>query len=214
MSITTPNNNALKTNPVRKTKYAVEDLLANMGKRDKSRVKAMLETPPTLSTKETNKLLQRANSKDQTGLRTLELGFWHAVVTEATTGDQKSQEKNKQDYLELIKLNKTKEGKKALYKCLSYEVLKPLMKKYLNFLNRKAEDVALQEFEKALISSSKVVLEINGRRYVEQESIKKCLKATPQEMKNLGFISQETHTHENKKLLPIDSLYNAINAIA
>lgn len=185
-----------------KSKYKLENLIPRLGKREQKKVHNALSASPTLSPQEKSKMLQMANPKDTEGLNALKKRCWHAIIS----GDK--QEANKS--LELIKLNKSSEGKKTQYQCLGFLALETLMDKIGKFLIKQAEDKALQEFEKSLIKNSNTVLKINGRTYVEDNSLRKCIKATPQEIRNLEAISQEAQNHNGKKLFPIDGILNTV----
>ena len=143
-----------------------------------------------------------ANPKETQGLEDLKRGCYHTIVSR----DKKQTYK----YLELIKINNSMEGRKTLYQCLGFLALETLMHKVNKFLLKQAEDKALKEFEKSLVKNSKTVLKIDGRTYVEDNSLRKCFKATPLEIRNLEAISQEVHTHDGKKLFPIDGILNTI----
>jgi hypothetical protein len=187
-----------------KSRYKLETLLPQLGKREQKKITDAIKASPSLSQKEKNRTLQMANPKDAEGLNALKLRFWHAILSSNKAEINKS--------LELIKLNNTKQGKIAQYQCLGYLILEPLMTKFFNFLEKRAEKTALEEFEGLLVANSKTVLKLNGRTYIEDNAVKKCLKASPQEIKNLKTFSQETHKHEGKYLLPIDGILKTIIA--
>lgn len=185
---------------IRVTKYSIVNLMSQLGKRDKARVSKAIPKGPSLSSKEINKSIQRTNPKDSEGLQALQNGVWYLSIN----NDQKEIKKS----LELISLNKSKEGQKTLYNSLGYVVLSPLIEKVSNFIIKASHKNALQEFERALISKSQTVVKRNGKTYVEQEAIKKCIKATPQELRNLEIVSQEAQNHNGKKLFPIEAILN------
>ncbi len=195
-----PNDTSKKTIAQRKTRYSISKLISQLGKREQIRVEKTIGEAKTLSKKEINKRLQRANPKDAQGLEALKKWLWQSVMI--------NNQEDVKASLELIQLSKSGEGRKTLYQCLGYIALSPLMKKISDFVVKRSEDTALDEFENALMAKSQTVLELNGRTYIEKEAIQKCLKATPQEVRNLEVISQESYNHNGKTLFPIDGILN------
>jgi hypothetical protein len=194
---------------MRKTTYRIEKILPQLGKRDSKKILNSLNDT-SLSVKEKNRISQIANAKSEAGLERLVLGYQAATKAEVIFGEIQELKTRKNAYLQIIKLNKSSKGKKALLQCLGYDIMKPLLKKCFQLLEKKSAETALNEFEKKLVSNSKVVLELNGRRYVEGESLKKCLNATPQELRKLEVLSQDSHYEGDKKLFPIDGILRTV----
>lgn len=193
----------------RKTKYSIETLLPYLGKLDQRMVRAINQLN-NISIKDKKRLSQIANPRKEHGLNTLTNGYRSVIIAEIATENPKITLNQKESFLQVIRLNKSNKGKKALYQCMCYEIMKPLLAKCLKFLDKKSEETAIKEFENQLISNSEIILELNGRKYIEEGSIKKSLNASPLEMRKLSAISQEARNHKDKKLFPIDGLFRTL----
>jgi hypothetical protein len=201
-TIKAPKDKALTYTSLGRSKYKLENLIPKLGKREQRKLDIAIKATSTLSRREKSQRLQMSNPKDIEGLDALRKRYWHDIVS----GDKKEASKS----LELIKLNNSMEGRKTQYECLGFLALETLMNKINKFLIKQSESKALQEFEKSLVKNSNTVLKLNGRTYVEDSSLKKCFKATPLEIRNLEAISQEAHSHDGKKLFPIDGILRTV----